>query len=57
MENSRRRKEHSESAIIETGEKVTKYGAVFTAITFFLTYIYCLFLDIRDKRRINKRFK
>lgn len=56
MENSRRR-EHSESAIIETGEKVTKYSAVFTAISFFVTYVFCLVLDIRDKKRVNKRIK
>lgn len=55
MENSRR-KERSENAFIETGEKVTKWGAVFTAVSFFITYTYSLCLDIRDRRRINKKF-
>ena len=53
MKNSRK-KEHSENAFIETGEKLSKWGAVFTAITFFVTYIGCLFLDIRDKKQLNK---
>ena len=50
MKNSRRKKEHLENAIIETGEKATKLLTVGGAITFFMTYLYSIYLDIRDKK-------
>lgn len=54
MKNSRK-KEHSLNALIETTEKLSKWSAVFSAITFFVGYIMCLTLDIRDKKQRNKK--
>lgn len=51
MENSKRKREHSENAFIETTEKASKWFAVLSAISFFIGYFRCLYLDIRDSKK------
>lgn len=50
MEKSRREKERSVNAFIETAEKVSKWSAVISAVTFVIGYIVCLVADIKEKR-------
>jgi hypothetical protein len=54
MEKSRREKERSVNAFIETTEKVSKWSAVLSAVTFFVGYFTCLALDVKDKRNRRK---
>ena len=54
MEKSRREKERSINAFIETTEKVSKWSAVLSAVTFFVGYFTCLALDVRDKKNRGK---